>query len=120
MWHIPESVKQDLAIRVAERKKMAEDLALQYMGRDLKAGYKGRKGKWQGVIKYADFVVFTCDCYHHNRGESTQLNGRSATDCARELISMCLRLQFDLSSDGEPNWSIDNARRQIYRLPKDD
>lgn len=109
MWHTPESVMLDLSARAAKRESIAKDMSIQYAAMDLKAGYKGRRGDWKGVVKFNDSVVFTCDCSHHNRNHSTCVGGASATDCARDLIFMCLSRQFNCDN-GKPSWSIDNAK----------
>lgn len=52
-----------------------------------KAGYKKVAAAWQGVIRNAqNEIIWECLHRHHNRDQSTQANGVSATDCAKQAI----------------------------------
>lgn len=56
----------------------------------MRISYRKAGSRWVGVIKSDEGQVLAeCGHTHTNRDQSSRFNGRSATDCARELVRTC-------------------------------
>lgn len=110
MWYVPHSVLEQRENLQKERTSLVNDLSVSYLADDLSVSYTGHARSWHGVVKHRKNTLFVCKCNHHNRSQSTKTNGKSAVDCAKNLISEIRKRQFMLDINGNSSWSIENAK----------